>query len=91
MIAGSYAALGIVAALKEREGSGLGQAVDVSMVDCLFSMMMDEPLDAYEKLGLAARQGNRIMRISPQALRSRSVAASPSSRTSRAKSPTVHM
>jgi formyl-CoA transferase len=65
MIAGSYAALGIVAALKERERSGLGQSVDVSMVDCLFSMMMDEPLDSYDKLGLGARQGNRIMRISP--------------------------
>jgi len=65
MIAGSYAALGIVAALKERERSHLGQAVDVSMVDCLFSMMMDEPLDAYDQLGLAARQGNRIMRVSP--------------------------
>lgn len=65
MIAGSYAALGIVAALNERARSGLGQAVDVSMVDCLFSMMMDEPVDIYEKLGLAARQGNRIMRISP--------------------------
>ncbi|MEO8717921.1 MAG: CoA transferase, partial [Burkholderiales bacterium] len=65
MIAGSYAALGIVAALNERERSGRGQAVDVSMVDCLFSMMMDEPLDSYEKLGLAARQGNRIMRFSP--------------------------
>jgi formyl-CoA transferase len=35
------------------------------MVDCLFSMMMDEPLDSYDKLGLGARQGNRIMRISP--------------------------
>jgi crotonobetainyl-CoA:carnitine CoA-transferase CaiB-like acyl-CoA transferase len=65
MIAGSYAALGIVAALQERERSGEGQSVDVSMVDCLFSMMMDEPLDGYETLGLAARQGNRIMRISP--------------------------
>jgi formyl-CoA transferase len=65
MIAGSYAALGIVAALRERERSGRGQALDVSMVDCLFSMMMDEPLDSYETLGLAARQGNRIMRFSP--------------------------
>jgi len=65
MIAGSYAALGIVAALQERGRSGLGQSVDVSMVDCLFAMMMDEPLDGYEKLGLAARQGNRIMRVSP--------------------------
>jgi len=65
MIAGSYAALGIVAALNERNRTGLGQAVDVSMVDCLFSMMMDEPLDSYAKLGLTARQGNRIMRFSP--------------------------
>jgi len=65
MIAGTYAALGILAALRERERSGLGQAVDVAMTDCLFSMMMDEPLDAYETLGLAARQGNRIMRFSP--------------------------
>jgi formyl-CoA transferase len=65
MIAGSYAALGIVAALHERARSGRGQAVDVSMVDCLFAMMMDEPVDVYETLGLAARQGNRIMRVSP--------------------------
>lgn len=65
MIAGSYAALGIVAALNERTRSGFGQAVDVSMADCLFSMLMDEPLDCYEALGLAARQGNRIMRFSP--------------------------
>jgi crotonobetainyl-CoA:carnitine CoA-transferase CaiB-like acyl-CoA transferase len=46
MIAGTYSALGILAALRERERSGLGQAVDVAMTDCLFSMMMDEPVDA---------------------------------------------
>ncbi len=65
MIAGTYAALGIVAALNERSRTGRGQAVDVAMVDCLFSMMMDEPVDSYETLGLAPRQGNRIMRFSP--------------------------
>jgi crotonobetainyl-CoA:carnitine CoA-transferase CaiB-like acyl-CoA transferase len=65
MIAGTYAALGIVSALHARSRTGAGQAVDVSMVDCLFSMLMDEPLDAYERLGLALRQGNRIMRFSP--------------------------
>ena len=42
-----------------------GQAVDVSMVDCLFSLIFDEPLDCYERLGLNARQGSRIMRFSP--------------------------
>jgi len=65
MIAGSYAAMGIVSALYERERSGEGQAIDVAMVDCLFSMMMDEPLDCYAQLGLESRQGNRIMRFSP--------------------------
>jgi crotonobetainyl-CoA:carnitine CoA-transferase CaiB-like acyl-CoA transferase len=65
MIAGIYAALGVVAALQERTRSGLGQAVDVSMIDCLFSMIMDEPLDCYAALGLQPRLGNRIMRFSP--------------------------
>jgi crotonobetainyl-CoA:carnitine CoA-transferase CaiB-like acyl-CoA transferase len=65
MIAGSSAALAILGAVHERTRSGLGQAIDVSMVDSLFAMMMDEPLDGYAKLGLAARQGNRIMRFSP--------------------------
>jgi formyl-CoA transferase len=64
-IAGTYAALAVVSALLEREKSGEGQMIDVSMADCLFSMMMDEPLDCYEALGLAPRQGNRIMRFSP--------------------------
>jgi formyl-CoA transferase len=65
MIAGTYSALGILAALREREKSGVGQAVDVAMTDCLFSMMMDEPVDRLDALGLDARQGNRILRFSP--------------------------
>jgi CoA:oxalate CoA-transferase len=64
-IAGVFAANGIVAALLHRERTGIGQAVDVSMVDCLFSLIFDEPLDCYERLGLNARQGSRIMRFSP--------------------------
>jgi formyl-CoA transferase len=65
MTAGSYMVMAILGALHERERSGKGQAVDVSMVECLFSMMMDEPLDCYQALGLEPRQGNRIMRFSP--------------------------
>ncbi len=64
-IAGSMAALGVVSALHQRERTGRGQFVDVSMADCLLSLMWDEPLDGYEALGLAPRQGNRIMRFSP--------------------------
>ncbi|AGW93064.1 MULTISPECIES: CaiB/BaiF CoA transferase family protein [Cupriavidus] len=64
-IAGVFAANGIVAALLHRERSGEGQAVDISMADCLFSLIFDEPLDCYERLGLSLQQGSRIMRFSP--------------------------
>ena len=64
-VAGSFAAQGILAALLHRERTGEGQAIDVAMADCLFSLIFDEPIDCYERLDLASRQGNRIMRFSP--------------------------
>ena len=64
-IAGSVAALGVVSALFQRERTGNGQFVDVSMADCLLSMIFDEPLDCYAQLNLEPQQGNRIMRFSP--------------------------
>jgi formyl-CoA transferase len=64
-IAGTFAVSGILGALFHREKTGEGQFVDVAMADCLVSLMLDEPLDCYERLGLPLRQGNRIMRFSP--------------------------
>lgn len=64
-IAGAMAASGVVAALLHRERTGEGQCVDVSMADCLFSLMFDEPIDCYERLGVSPRQANRAMRFSP--------------------------
>ncbi len=64
-ITGAFAVSGILAALLEQRSSGEGQFVDVSMTDCLLSLVLDEPLDCYERLNLAPRQGNRIMRFSP--------------------------
>ncbi len=64
-VAGSFASQGILAALLHRERTGEGQAIDVAMADCLFSLIFDEPIDCYAGLGLASRQGNRIMRFSP--------------------------
>ena len=64
-IAGVFAAMGIVSALLHRNRTGDGQAIDVSMADCLFSLILDEPLDCYTRLGLDYQQGNRIMRFSP--------------------------
>ena len=64
-VAGVFAANGVVAALLHREKTGEGQAVDVAMADCLFSLVFDEPFDCYDQLGLPQRQGSRIMRFSP--------------------------
>ena len=64
-IAGTFAVTGILGALFQRGRGGKGQFIDVSMTDCLVSLMLDEPLDCYEELGLQLRQGNRIMRFSP--------------------------
>lgn len=64
-IAGVHAALGIVSALMQRGQTGKGQFVDISMVDCLVSLVMDEPLEHYESLGLTPQQGNRIPRFVP--------------------------
>lgn len=64
-ISAVFAFSGILAALYHRERTGVGQFVDVSMVDGLFSLLFDEPLDCYERLGLDYRQGNRVMRFSP--------------------------
>ncbi|MFN0298726.1 MAG: CaiB/BaiF CoA transferase family protein [Burkholderiales bacterium] len=64
-IAGTFAMAGVLAALFDRGNTGRGQFVDVSMVDCLFSLLFDDPIDWYERLGVPVRQGNRIMRFSP--------------------------
>ncbi len=64
-IAGTFAMAGVLAALFDRANTGRGQFVDVSMVDCLFSLLFDDPIDWYERLGVPVRQGNRIMRFSP--------------------------
>lgn len=64
-ISGAFAVSGILAALIEQRSSGQGQFVDVSMADCMLSLVLDEPLDCYGELGMTPRQGNRIMRFSP--------------------------
>ncbi len=64
-ISAVFALSGILGALYHREFSKVGQFVDISMVDGLFSLIFDEPLDCYESLGLSFQQGNRVMRFSP--------------------------
>ncbi len=56
---------GILAALYHQERTGEGQHVDIAMVDSVFSLIYDDPLEGYKQLGLDYRQGNRAPRVSP--------------------------
>lgn len=60
-----YAALGILAALRQRERDGRGQHVDVAMLDSLLALLWDEPIDVFEDEGLPERVGNGDPRGAP--------------------------
>jgi CoA:oxalate CoA-transferase len=64
-VPGIWAALGVLAALRQRDLDGEGQFVDVAMLDALVTLMWDEPLDQYEELGLPERNGNGDPRGAP--------------------------
>lgn len=64
-ISAGFALSGILGALFHCQRTGIGQFVDVSMVDVIFSLLFDEPFDCYAGLGLEQKQGNRVMRFSP--------------------------
>lgn len=59
------AVIGIISALYHKKETGQGQQVDISMQDCLFSMVYDEAFDVLKRLGLPVRTGNRNQRIAP--------------------------
>jgi formyl-CoA transferase len=60
-----FAALGILAALRQCDVDGKGQLVDVAMLDCLLALLWDEPVDDFEAQGLPERVGNGDPRGAP--------------------------
>jgi formyl-CoA transferase len=63
--AASFAALGIVAALRQRDATGRGQHVDLAMHDVLTALVWDEPVDHYAAVGMPVRTGNADPRGAP--------------------------
>jgi crotonobetainyl-CoA:carnitine CoA-transferase CaiB-like acyl-CoA transferase len=63
--AAAFGALGIVAALRQRDLTGVGQTVDLSMLDVLTALVFDEPVDHYAASGVPVRTGNADARGAP--------------------------
>jgi crotonobetainyl-CoA:carnitine CoA-transferase CaiB-like acyl-CoA transferase len=60
-----FAVVGILAALRERDVTGTGRHVDVSMLGVLTSLVAAEPFDVLEACGLPQRTGRMVPRLTP--------------------------
>lgn len=58
LAAATFASLGVVAALRERDSTGVGQHIDVSMHDVLTSWLWDESWDVWAEAERLPRYGN---------------------------------
>jgi crotonobetainyl-CoA:carnitine CoA-transferase CaiB-like acyl-CoA transferase len=68
VVTGLYAAVGILAALRHRERTGEGQRVEVDLMSCLLSALVNQA-SAYTLAGsVAARMGNAHPSIAPYEL-----------------------
>src|SRR4029078_10332883 len=55
LVAPVFAIVGLLAALRQRDATGVGQHVDVSMLGVLTSLVDAEPFDLLEACGLSAQ------------------------------------
>jgi len=65
LLAPVFAVTGILAALRQRDLTGAGQRVDVSMLGVLSSMVAAEPFDLLETCGIPQRTGRMVPRLAP--------------------------
>jgi crotonobetainyl-CoA:carnitine CoA-transferase CaiB-like acyl-CoA transferase len=60
-----FAVVGILAALRQRDATGVGRHVDVSMLGVLTSLVAAEPFDLLESCGVPQRTGRLVPRLTP--------------------------
>ncbi len=65
LLAPLYACNGILAALIQRGRTGRGQHIEVSMLDCLASLVAEEHFDVFSAAGYPSRSGNFQDRLVP--------------------------
>jgi CoA:oxalate CoA-transferase len=61
----AFAAMGVLAALRQRDQTGRGSRVDLAMLDVLTALVWDEPVDHYARSGVPVRTGNADPRGAP--------------------------
>jgi crotonobetainyl-CoA:carnitine CoA-transferase CaiB-like acyl-CoA transferase len=65
LMAPVFAVTGVLAALRQRDSTGMGQHVDVSMLGVLSSLVAAEPFDLLEACGIPQRTGRTVPRLAP--------------------------
>lgn len=65
LLAPVFGVIGILAALRQREATGAGQQVDISMLGVLTSLVAVEPFDLLESCGIPTRTGRVVPRLTP--------------------------
>jgi formyl-CoA transferase len=65
LLAALYGVIGIQAALRQRETTGEGQHVVISMLDAMASLLPFEHFDIFRRHGFPARTGNHMTRLAP--------------------------
>ncbi|MGH9740067.1 MAG: CaiB/BaiF CoA transferase family protein [Candidatus Acidiferrales bacterium] len=63
-----FGVIGILAALRQVQGTGIGQHVDVSMLGVLTMMLATEPYDILERCGIPQRTGDTVPRLAPMGI-----------------------
>jgi crotonobetainyl-CoA:carnitine CoA-transferase CaiB-like acyl-CoA transferase len=63
-----FGVIGILAALRQLQQTGIGQHVDVSMLGVLTMMLASEPYDILERCGIPQRTGETVPRLAPMGI-----------------------